>query len=190
MIRAAIALAASLVFAAASAAAEPCVRPNFAVAIDIGHTPTHPGATSARGATEYSFNQELGRQMLEELRARGFSASFIVEQTGEGLGLFQRTERAQKEHASLFLSIHHDSVQPRFLSAWTYQGHSESYSDQFHGYSIFYSQRNRFAAESLEFCRLLGAALRAREMVPTLHHAAKIPGENRDLVDPERGIYR
>ena len=184
------ALLISWLLCAASTAAANCVKQNFPVAIDVGHSPLRPGATSARGATEFSFNEELAKLTLAELRASGFSSSFIVEQPAEELGLAQRTERAEKEHASLFLSIHHDSTQPRFMSAWIYQGRSHTRSDQFRGYSIFYSQRNRLPEASLNFCQLLGSALLIRGLVPTLHHAARIRGENRDLVDPHRGIYR
>jgi N-acetylmuramoyl-L-alanine amidase len=72
------------------------------------------------------------------MRARCFSGSFIIETPGETLSLFERTAVARTKGADLFLSIHHDSVQPRFLLPWrTYQGRREYYSDQFRGYSIW-----------------------------------------------------
>src|ERR1700686_2476606 len=135
LVRAAIVPAIWLLLAA-SAAAGNCVRANFVVAIDVGHSTARPGATSARGATEYSFNRELAKGTLAELRARGFTASFIIEEQGADPSLSQRPALAQKKGADLFLSIHHDSVQPRFLLPWSYQGHAEHYSDRFHGYSI------------------------------------------------------
>jgi N-acetylmuramoyl-L-alanine amidase len=162
----------------------------FAVAIDVGHSPEKSGAISARGSTEFSFNLNLAARTLAELCARGFSDSFIVEKPDESMDLFKRTARANQKHARLFLSIHHDSVQPQFLSSWTYRGHVQSYSDRFQGYSIFYSEKNPAPRASLEFCQLVGSELLASGLTPSLHHGANIPGENRHLVDPQRGIYR
>ena len=160
------------------------------VAIDVGHSPQKSGAVSARGSSEFSFNRKLAAPILVELCERSFSDSFIVEQDDGSGDLIERTARANQKHARLFLSIHHDSVQPQFLSSWTYRGHVQSYSDHFHGYSIFCSEMNSEAAASLEFCQLLGSELLASGLTPSFYHSAKIPGENRDLVDPERGIYR
>jgi N-acetylmuramoyl-L-alanine amidase len=185
-----VAVAFSLLVTTSTAAVASCDRAKFVVAVDIGHSPTRPGATSARGTPELSFNQMLADRILAELHARGFTQSFIVQDPGESLDLVSRTERANRRHADLFLSVHHDSVQPRYLTRWFYNGEPHQFSDRFHGYSIFYSERNNAAAASREFCRLLGEALRAHGLTPSLHHAEKIPGENRDLVDPNLGIYR
>jgi N-acetylmuramoyl-L-alanine amidase len=38
--------------------------------------------------------------------------------------------------------------------------------------------------------QLLGVEFRRRALVPTLHHAEPIAGENRPLLDPALGIYR
>ena len=65
-----------------------------------------------------------------------------------------------------------------------------SYTDDFKGHSIFVSQQNGDAAGSLRFAQLLGDRLRNRCFAPTLHHAEKIAGEGRELLDMERGIYR
>jgi len=167
-----------------------CDRAKFVVAVDIGHSPTLPGATSARGTPEYFFNQMLAGRILAELHARGFTNSFMVQNPDESLDLVSRTERASRRHADLFLSVHHDSVQPQYLTRWNYNAEPHEFSDRFRGYSIFYSGRNIAAVASHEFCSLLGEALRAHGLTPSLHHAEKIPGESRDLVDPNLGIYR
>jgi N-acetylmuramoyl-L-alanine amidase len=190
LIRAAVAPLIAISLVSSSAPAANYNKRDFAVAIDVGHSPEKSGAISARGSTEYSFNQRLAVRILSELCARGFSDSFIVENRDKSMDLFERTARASQKHARLFLSIHHDSVQPQFFSSWTYGGHLRLYSDHFHGYSIFYSERNQAPGASLEFCRLLGTELLASGLTPSFYHAAKIPGENRDLVDPQRGIYR
>jgi transposase len=179
-----------LVFATA-VASDDCENKNFVVAIDIGHSREKPGATSARGITEFSFNHNLAKVVLADLYLRGFSNSFLIEEHGgDHSSLSKRTAFAREKKAQLLLSIHHDSVQPQFLSFWTYQGLRLPYSDKFRGYSIFYSEKNQCAKASLGFSRLLGSELRKRGFVPTLHHAEKLAGENRYLVDKERGIYR
>jgi N-acetylmuramoyl-L-alanine amidase len=179
-----------LAFASAATAGDG-EKKNFVVALDVGHTPEKPGAISARGITEYSFNLNLAKIVLGDLQRRGFTGSFLIEERGTGKDtLFKRTAFAQEKKAQLYLAIHHDSVQPQYLSAWTFQGKQQFYSDRFHGYSIFYSQKNPFEQASLEFARLLGNGLRAGGFVPTAYHAEKIPGENRQLVDKELGIYR
>jgi N-acetylmuramoyl-L-alanine amidase len=64
------------------------------------------------------------------------------------------------------------------------------YSDRFRGYSVFFSEKNAEPAASLEFAKQLGRAMREQGMTPTAHHAEKIPGEGRDFVVPETGVYR
>jgi N-acetylmuramoyl-L-alanine amidase len=190
LIRAALLPLIAIAVASSGADAANYPKRDFAIAIDVGHSPAKSGAISARGSSEFSFNQKLATRTMAELCARGFSESFIVEKPDESMDLFERTARAAQKHARLFLSIHHDSVQPQFLSRWTYRGHVQLYSDRFRGYSIFYSEKNRAPGASLEFCKLLGSELLAGGLTPSLHHGAKIPGENRDLVDARRGIYR
>jgi N-acetylmuramoyl-L-alanine amidase len=160
------------------------------VAVDVGHTLAQPGATSARGVGEFSFNREMARQLLEELRGRGLKEAFIINEEGADISLAGRTEAADQRRADLLISIHHDSVQPRYLSTWTYSGEERPYSDRFRGFSLFYSEQSGQPEASLDFARRIGSLLRAAGLAPTLHHAEAIEGENRRLVDAERGIHR
>ena len=50
-----------------------CVPESFKIALDVGHTPQAPGATSARGVKEYMFNQQLAKQMERKLVQGGFT---------------------------------------------------------------------------------------------------------------------
>ena len=84
----------------------------------------------------------------------------------------------------------HDDVQPIYYSKWDYKGKTHHFSDKFAGYSIFVSYENRFKTESLDFAELLAAELMARGMHFTAHHSEDIPGEQRQFLDPQRGIYR
>jgi N-acetylmuramoyl-L-alanine amidase len=167
-----------------------CDSAGFAIAIDPGHTRASPGATSARGVPEVQFNAQLAEVVLRELRRAGFAQSFLTVEDQAPVTLPERPARAEAQHARLFLSLHHDAVQPQYLSDWVYEGRSQRYSDRFSGYSLFVSARNADEARSLRMAQLLGAEFRRRTLVPTLHHAEPIAGENRPLLDPALGIYR
>jgi N-acetylmuramoyl-L-alanine amidase len=177
-----------LLLAASPAAA--CDSGGFAIAIDPGHTRASPGATSARGVPEVQFNARLAEAVLRELRRAGFAQSFLTVEDQAPVTLPERAARAEAQHARLFLSLHHDAVQPQYLSDWVYEGQAQRYSDRFSGYSLFVSARNADEARSLRMAQLLGAEFRRRALVPTLHHAEAIAGENRPLLDPALGIYR
>lgn len=165
-----------------------CSDHSVRVALDPGHDWNRPGATSARGAPEIQFNLDLASQVGAALDNAGIATLL----TGDGgpVPLAERSRRAADGGANVFLSLHHDSVQPRYLSQWTVDGIPRMYSDRFRGYSIFVSGRNPRFDDSVSLARALGTAMRARGLAPTLHHAEPIPGEDRPLLDAELGIYR
>ena len=162
----------------------------FNVAIDPGHTPHHYGAISARGVKEYQFNRQIAQTLLKEIKKESNITGFIINPDGKEITLKQRVAIAKAHHADLLLSLHHDSAQSRYFSKWHYQGNTLSYSDTFSGYSIFVSQKNPFFPQSYEMATLLGKALLHIGMHPTHHHAEKIKGENRKLLNPHLGIYQ
>ena len=157
------------------------------VAIDIGHSRLAQGSISARGIGEYEFNRAMANLLVEKLHKDDIVKAFVVEVAGTGLE--QRTQIAVEHHATLFISIHHDSVQPKYLSTWIYKGKAHHYSDKFHGFSLFVSEKAPHAKESLALAESIGTQLVTAGFVPTFHHAEKIPGENRVLLDQLRGIY-
>lgn len=167
--------------------------PALRIALDVGHSQARPGARSASGLPEVEFNVALAEVVAAQLRTQGYTVLPINRHT-EQLSLTERTRRAAAFKADLFVSLHHDSVQPRYLLPWlTPDGHAEHYSDRFAGYSLFISTapaRAETAAASRTLAMQLGNALRAAGLTPTLHHAEPIPGEGRKLLDAERGIYR
>jgi len=176
--------------AATAEAASACTPGNYVVALDIGHYKAAPGAISASGVTEFSYNFALAHLVLAALKQAGFTSTFLIGESGDPLPLQNRTAIARRNGAQLFLSLHHDSVQPRYLSSWMVDGKPRQYSDLYRGYSIFVSQQNAQPAQSVRFATLLGKALRVQGLTPSLHHAEAIPGENRPLLDAQFGIYR
>ena len=175
--------------ATAPATARPGCAPPFKVALDVGHTLSQPGATSARGVPEFAYNQRLARAVATALHHAGVTAVLIGEDGGP-MPLAARSRLAQSAGAGLFLSLHHDSVQPQYLSTWVVDGQSRPYSDVFRGYSVFVSSAGRDPAGSLRFAGLVGAAMRRAGFTPSLHHALPVPGEGRPVVDAGLGILR
>jgi N-acetylmuramoyl-L-alanine amidase len=86
--------------------------------------------------------------------------------------------------------VHHDSANARYLKPHKIGNRTFYQTTRFQGYSVFFSQRNPQWHRSLEFASAIGNALRGEGLQPTPHHAEKIPGEGRDLILPELGVYR
>lgn len=159
------------------------------VAIDAGHTRTTYGATSARGVGEWHFNIALAKKLAASLDKQGI-LYVLINLDGDAISLRRRTEFALKAGATLFLSLHHDSVQPHYLSEWDWEGEKRFYSDNFSGYSLFVSAQNPYYQESLNVAADIADNLLEKGLKPTLHHAEPITDENRFLLDKTRGIYQ
>ena len=167
-----------------------CEPVGFPVAIDVGHDRDRPGALSARGVPEFEFNLTLGREVLTALLTSGFSRSVLIGESGSPIGLRERTAIAERAGARVFISIHHDSVQPRYLERWTFEGRLQEHTTHARGFSIFVSAANGSFAASREFALLIGSELHAKGRRPSVHHAEPIEGENREVIDRLRGVHR
>ncbi len=166
-----------------------CDKDHFPIAVDIGHTPEAPGAMSARGIPEFVFNMALGRDAVAALRKAGFPAHRI---TVSGRGTQQLSRRVAAANAlspALVISIHHDSVQEKYLQEWRFAGQHLKFADRFQGFSLFVSRASRHYPESLAFAQALGRSLTASGLRYSPHHAEKIPGENREILDADHGVF-
>jgi N-acetylmuramoyl-L-alanine amidase len=157
------------------------------VAIDVGHSEKHPGAISASGRPEYEFNREVARRVKAEFAKKNVQA-FIITSTKE-MSLAERSRLAGIQHADLFLSIHHDSAQDKYLKTREVDGRNQSYTYDFSGYSVFVSSKNPYYKESLAVGRDIGRAMAATGDKFATHHAEAIQGENRPIIDKEAGVY-
>jgi N-acetylmuramoyl-L-alanine amidase len=167
-----------------------CDRASLRVVLDVGHTLEVGGALSARGVYEYQFNLRLATRIQKDLVSAGFVATHLLVMKGATRNLEQRAERANDMRADLFLSIHHDSVQDSYLRRWKYNGKEYAFSDKFKGYSVFVSNENPQIASSRRFAVDLADEMKAHGLSFTTHHAEKIKGENRELIEPDLGVYR
>src|SRR4051794_10519417 len=118
-----------------------CTPAAFRVVIDVGHTSMSPGAISARGRAEHEFNLELARRVERSLRSAGFALVVSVARSGPE-NLAKRVAAINSLHPDLVLSVHHDSVQGRYLDRWELGGRERSFSDRFLGWSLFVSLAN------------------------------------------------
>jgi N-acetylmuramoyl-L-alanine amidase len=169
-----------------SRSTEPSTAKNFLVAIDIGHTKNRGGAISARGVSEYVFNERLSRELFNSLQAARQFRSLLINPGGGDIGLVKRAQVANQRNADLFIAIHHDSVKDSFLKEWSFGDKTEKYCDDFHGFSIFFSRKNAAAEESKAFAMQLGEVLVKASFTPTLHHLTQ---EHRPMIDPAKGVY-
>jgi len=168
-------------FALAACAGTPASAPvapaaSLHVAIDVGHSLAHPGASGASGTPEFQYNRELARHVVARLRQQG-DDPLLIGAAGDIGELAERTRLAAGQQ--LFVSLHHDSVQPQYLKE----------AARFHGYSLFVSRKNPAPDTSLACARAVARRLQAAGLTPSLHHAEPIAGENRPLADPALGIY-
>lgn len=172
----------------------PAVRADgrHVVALDIGHTLAQHGSTSARGKGEFEFNQRIVRQLFTRLEKSRVAAPFIINPDGGKIGLLDRPKIAAEKGAELFLSIHHDAAQDKYVLPWEPAGDGvkQLYCDQFRGYGAFMSMKNRQADRSFVFAQMLGAAMRGQGFVFARHHAEPVQGENRPILDETRGVYQ
>jgi len=156
------------------------------IAVDVGHYLAKPGVISARGVTEFDYNLKLAREIADALRRAGHK-TILIGDDGLAENLGSRAPRAAR--MDLFISIHHDSVQPRFLSSWDIDGETLLYSDLFSGFSLFVSRLNSHTESSLKCASGIGAALRDAGFTPSRYHADPIVGENRPFADEANGVH-
>ncbi len=157
----------------------------FDLVLDPGHSPESPGAVSCDGTPEYRYNNALVAYIAASM---AYLTDVRVTRTkgiNDEISLKERVrDTAGKD---LFISVHHDSVQPRFLNGQGRNGGRCSHKAS--GFSLFVSRKNPFFKESLAAATILGQSLLDQGLRPTLHHAEPIAGENRPLLDGKLGIY-
>jgi N-acetylmuramoyl-L-alanine amidase len=156
------------------------------VAIDVGHFIEEPGATSARGRTEFEFNRELAVEIDSEARGAGLK-TMLIGYDGFMSQLARRTAAAAG--ADFFLAVHHDSVQPYLIKSWEYDEVERSFNDDHSGFSLFVSRKNPSVRKSLACASAIGEALRGAGFAPSLYHADPIPGENKPFADKRNGVH-
>ncbi len=158
------------------------------IAIDVGHSLKDPGAISARGVPEFSFNRRLARELKSNLSRSGISP-ILVGATGKLHNPMAHARVANKSRPALVLSIHHDSVQQRDLKPWRYMGQVRVHNDRHEGFSLFVSRKNVDRDASLKCASEIGASLRRGGFVPIAAYQSHPSGVPDSWADPKNGVY-
>lgn len=157
------------------------------VALDVGHNLDNPGAISARGRTEFEFNRVLALAIAQALRTKGIEAR-LINANGDVRTLAARARAARG--ARLLVAVHHDSVQPQFLTTWFHEGVERLRSgDRFSGFSLFVSRRSAVPGAGMRCASTIGAGLRDAGFQPSLYHAEPVPGEFKPFTDKKNGVH-
>lgn len=157
------------------------------IAIDIGHSTKDPGAISAYGNTEYSYNKVMANAITDKLRNNGNKVR-VINPSGNRIELQQRTKLASG--ADLFVSIHHDSVQQYDLKYWDYKGERQHYNDKEKGFGIFVSTQNPHFEKSLSCAQLVSTNLIQAGFTPNYYHNKHPRSNPRELFSENAPIYR
>lgn len=152
------------------------------IVLDPGHSPDKPGAISCAGDNEVLYNDALVNRIYAKFLDNGIKPA-ITRSSGVNKGLKERSQGTNGK--DLFLSVHHDSVQPQFIQ----HKNGKPFSSKGKGYSLFVSRKNAHFQESLAYAKKIAEGLYASGLRPSTHHGEKIKGENREAVDARLGIY-
>ncbi|OSI11559.1 N-acetylmuramoyl-L-alanine amidase [Neisseria zoodegmatis] len=163
---------------------------NPLLVLDSGHTPKHGGALGIKGQYEVVYNDQFVSKLQPELEKAGWKV-MLTRLPEQEIGLSERAALANKNGAVIFLSIHHDSAQLKYLQEVEHNGQKVYQTTRpIRGYSLFVSGKNPEFIKSQKLAASIGKELRGLGRVPTLHHAEPIAGENRLLLDKTNGVYR
>jgi N-acetylmuramoyl-L-alanine amidase len=173
--------------------AELAAGETYTVAIDVGHTKASPGAISVTGEPEYKFNLRIAEQVEKRLKETntdgGATIKPVIISSEKPMTLQTRTKIASSKNADLFVSIHHDSAQDKYLEEQEVDGKTERFTNEFSGYSVFVSRKNPRYDESLDVARRIGHAMQSSKFKFARHHHEQIAGENRPFADEDAGVY-
>ncbi len=192
------------------------------VVLDSGHTPTLPGALSWTNHKEVEYNDAIVSVLANKLATTDASL-LLTRQPGQAAQIpsylrtylanpISESEWARQDHlygrialanynkADLFIAIHHDSVQEKYLKPAEYN-HEKSFliNSDFYakfkvGYSIYLAKdgladTNPTYQKSLRFAKILAARLQKLGRTPSTHHDENTKGEAYEIIDSKLGIY-
>ena len=107
---------------------------------------------------------------------------------GDMAVLSRRTAAARD--AALFLSVHHDSVQPHYLEEWVLRGRDAPLQRPLRRLlAVRLAPQSGARAEPRLRRPPIGAAMRGAGFAPSLYHAEPIPGESKPFADRTNGVH-
>jgi len=161
-----------------------------AILVDVGHSRSQSGAVSARGRTEFEFNRDMARAITAALRRNGIQNVILFNEEGANMSIAERVRRINALQPLLVISIHHNSLFPKYLKNWSWQGKPRRYCEKYRGASVYFSQENDFAGQS----RAIAADLRLQmaKAGMNLHQHPELELRKKDIVafPGQAGLYR
>lgn len=155
----------------------------FKIVIDPAMQKDSPGVYSITGQPEYKLNYIFASDLQKVFNKFGFEV--IITRTPEqNVSVEERA--AMTEGANILISLRHDSVVDKYCS-FNSKGHCVS--DYARGFSVFVADSNVDKDLSLDLAENIGRNLMLEGFFATKHHAEKIPGEGKELVNETIGLY-
>jgi N-acetylmuramoyl-L-alanine amidase len=106
----------------------------FLVAVDAGHGGIDTGATASDGVTqEKEITLAYAKLLADKLNAQPGIKAFLTRDKDEYLSLSQRVTIARQNHASLFISLHADTLKQKDIRGATVYTISDKASDKLAG---------------------------------------------------------
>lgn len=106
----------------------------FLVAVDAGHGGIDTGATASDGVTqEKEITLTYAKLLADKLNAEPGIKAFLTRDKDEYLSLSQRVTIARQNHASLFISLHADTLKQKDIRGATVYTISDKASDKLAG---------------------------------------------------------
>jgi len=150
------------------------------VYLDVGHTPSKVGAISSTCKGEYLYNVEAVTHIHDVVANK----KAINYEAGE-LSFDDRARHSKNN--DLFISIHHDSMNEKYLTR-NDEGCLEGTFSK--GFSLYVSSKNKHFEESLEYAQQIGEYMVSKGIPVNMTHASPPPqGEDRKVLDERLGIY-
>ncbi|MCB0417615.1 MAG: ChaN family lipoprotein, partial [Bdellovibrionales bacterium] len=157
------------------------------VVIDPGHSPESPGVRSSTGKDEVLYNDRFSALLQKTLEQQKAFEAPLSRKQDENLSLRERVDKIRALKPDAVLSIHHDSMQENYLEKRADGGWVTR--EPATGFSLFVGTRGEYADRSRTLAELIGREFLKLGRKPTLHHAERVPGESRTLLDDDLGIY-
>ncbi|CAG1771923.1 hypothetical protein BAC3_02192 [uncultured bacterium] len=167
------------------------VNVEHAVLIFSGHVKDpaskidHMGAKSYSGIFEYQFNDAIVRYFKSDFY-QVLGIYYEVIQASGNMGLQERVNYANRIIPDLYIEIHHDAAQAEDIEKARRAGENSPLWNQMSGFSVHYSESNRFPELSKTFAQLFADEMLSDGFKPNLYH---VNVEEMICIDRKRGIY-
>lgn len=145
----------------------------------------HRGTQSYSGIFEYQFNDAVVRYFTSDFY-QVLGIRYDVIQASKNMGLQERVLYANRIIPDLYIEIHHDAALQEDIEIARREGENSPLWDKMSGFSVHYSESNRFPGRSKDFAQLLADEMLIDGFKPNLYHADV---EKMICIDRKRGIY-